>query len=589
MSSPPATLGQYQIIREIARSNDIVYEAYDALMNRRVAVKELAVPPGSTAPQREERIQRFRREAQAAGTLNHPSIMTVYSFGEESGRIFMAMEFLDGRTLRNEIESAGFLPPERAVEIAIAVLEGLQHAHQKGVIHRDIKPENIQLTSSGQVKITDFGIARLTFQPNLTLDGQVFGTPSYMSPEQIVGRDIDARSDLFSLAVVLYEMIAGIKPFAGDNVVSISHAIMNAEPTVPAQMPRGVWSVVRRALEKAPASRYATAGEMVQALKDAVAGNAPYADPTALAMPSAGAVINGPPPVLAATPGYAPAPPGMYAPGAGQATSAPYVPGGYSAPVGYVPPNGMPAPGPLPQYYPPPPRVPLIKPETGDFLKRALLTFLIVGTLLGLIVVACMALADAIARYGMAEREGEAVRAAKNLDPNAPLDDRIQEVQRRLNMVQSQDSRAEIQRVLAELQDAKGRSLVQKGDAAGAEFYLSDSVRNDPTRVDTAVRLGDLYWRKAQEQPDRRQRLDLYREAGEAYARAAQWVTDPMRRQEYRTASAQLLVSYAQEALEENPASFRLEIRQALYDARERAPANSPLEQQIQALLSSVR
>jgi serine/threonine protein kinase len=138
MSSQPTTLGQYQIIREIARSNDIVYEAYDPLMNRRVAVKELSMPAGNSAQQTEDRVSRFRREAQAVGSLNHPNIMTVYSFSEDQGRYFMAMEFLDGITLRKEIDNNGFLSVDRAIEIACDVLSGLANAHDAGVVHRDI-------------------------------------------------------------------------------------------------------------------------------------------------------------------------------------------------------------------------------------------------------------------------------------------------------------------------------------------------------------------------------------------------------------------------------------------------------------------
>jgi len=226
-SNPPTTLGKYQIIREIARSNDIVYEAYDPLMNRRVALKELAMPGGSTGVQRDERVNRFKREAQAAGTLNHPNIMTVYELGQDGDRLFMAMEYLDGHTLRNEIDTKGFLPVDQAVRVAKEILKGLDFAHERGVIHRDIKPDNIQLLSNGAVKITDFGIARLTFQPNLTVDGQVFGTPSYMSPEQVVGREIDSRSDLFSVGIVLYEMLGGKKPFQGSSVMETTAQILN--------------------------------------------------------------------------------------------------------------------------------------------------------------------------------------------------------------------------------------------------------------------------------------------------------------------------------------------------------------------------
>ncbi len=225
----PTTLGKYQIIREIARSNDIVYEAYDPLMNRRIALKELAMPSGASDAQRDDRIRRFSREAKAAGSLNHPNIVTIFEFGEDSGRHFIAMEFLEGHNLRNELDTHGFLAADRAIEITLEVLDALDYAHKNGVIHRDIKPENIQLLPDGRVKLTDFGIARITFEPNLTIDGQVFGTPSYMSPEQVVGREIDARSDVFGVGVILYEMLSGQKPFQGDSVVSITYGIVKSK------------------------------------------------------------------------------------------------------------------------------------------------------------------------------------------------------------------------------------------------------------------------------------------------------------------------------------------------------------------------
>src|SRR2546421_5611162 len=281
MSNPPTTLGKYQIIREIARSNDIVYEAYDPLMNRRVALKELAVPSGSTTPQKEERLKRFLREAKAAGSLAHPNIVTIYEVGEEAGRHYLVMEYLDGHTLRNELDTHGFLSVDKCYEVAYSVLRGLDYAHHNGVIHRDIKPENIQLLTDGRIKLTDFGIARLTFEPNLTMDGQVFGTPSYMSPEQVVGRDIDARSDLFSVGVVLFEMLSGHKPFAGDSVVAITYAIMNKDPEQPTQANFAVWQVVSKALDKSPQLRYANASEMLSALQSAEhASTSVVIDPT---------------------------------------------------------------------------------------------------------------------------------------------------------------------------------------------------------------------------------------------------------------------------------------------------------------------
>src|SRR5690242_10254040 len=201
--------GKYKIIREIARSNDVVYEAVDTEMGRRIALKELVIPPNLTGQARHERIERFNREARASGKLSHPNIVTVYGYGEDNGRYYIAMEYLEGSSLRDILQSRGAFSIHEAVEIACQVLSGISHAHAHKVIHRDVKPDNIHILPGGQVKLTDFGIARLTEESSLTGEGQVFGTPSYMSPEQIKGHHIDYRSDIFSVGIVLYEMIAG--------------------------------------------------------------------------------------------------------------------------------------------------------------------------------------------------------------------------------------------------------------------------------------------------------------------------------------------------------------------------------------------
>jgi serine/threonine-protein kinase len=378
MSSLPTTLGKYQIIREIARSNDIVYEAYDPAMDRRVALKELNMPSGATDQQRKDRIERFERECRAGGRLAHPNIMTVYEFGEDSGRYFMAMEYLDGQTLRQEIDTRGALDPDRAVEIAIAVLRGLEHAHSNGVVHRDIKPDNIQLTSSG-VKITDFGIARLTFQPNLTMDGQVFGTPSYMSPEQVRGGEIDARSDVFSVGVVLYEMLAGQKPFSGDSVITITYAILNHQAPMLMQVSYGLQRVVEQALEKSSALRYASAQQMADALAKALADAKtgtfdlspnPYLTPVSgSAIPQMGTPYGTVQPAAPPTYNYNP-----YQPGPHQ--------------TGPVPPPGFPFP--LPTYYPPPPRKPLLSPDQEALLKRIALITLVLATFFGVVMVSIL-------------------------------------------------------------------------------------------------------------------------------------------------------------------------------------------------------
>lgn len=257
---------RYRIVREIARSNDVVYEALDTAVGRRVALKELLVPPNLTGQARRDRIERFIREARAAGKLSHPNIVTVYDFGEEAGRHYIVMEYLEGITLRDALQARGALPLAEAVGIAAKVLAGLAHAHSHNVVHRDVKPDNIHLLPDGQVKLADFGIARITEEASLTGEGQVFGTPSYMSPEQIEGRLVDHRTDIFSMGVVLYEMLAGRKPFQGDSVVSITYAIMHAEPLPIAGVPDAIQQVVFQALNKNPLLRFQTAEAMREAL-----------------------------------------------------------------------------------------------------------------------------------------------------------------------------------------------------------------------------------------------------------------------------------------------------------------------------------
>ena len=285
------TLGRYQIVREIARSNDIVYEARDPIMGRRVALKELAVPANLQGAARRERIERFYREAKAAGSLTHPNIVTIYEVGEENGRHFIAMEYLEGQSLRDVLQVRGTLPVPEALRIAQAIAAALQYAHRHGVIHRDVKPDNVHLLPDGRIKLTDFGIARLMFEASLTADGQVFGTPSYMSPEQVAGKPLDPRSDLFSLGVMLYEMVTGRKPFTGDSVVTITYNIMNLDPTAPPGVPPAVQAIIRRAMAKDPAQRYPDAGAMARDLEVALSHRSGAMGPAAVASPQAAAPI----------------------------------------------------------------------------------------------------------------------------------------------------------------------------------------------------------------------------------------------------------------------------------------------------------
>lgn len=286
-------LGRYALVREIARSNDIVWEATDPQMNRRLALKELSLPPTLAGQAKRQRIERFFREARAAGAMSHENIVTIYEVGEDKGRYFIAMEYLEGQTLRERLQAAGALPISEALGVAGALAGALEYAHARGVIHRDIKPDNVHLLPGGRVKLTDFGIARITHEDSLTLDGQVFGTPSYMSPEQVVGREIDARSDIFALGILLYEMISGRKPFtqAGDSVVTITYRIMNDPPPPLAAVPPLIDAVIQRALAKAPRDRWASITDFRAALERAARG--------ALVTPAAPTLTGVTPPLFA--------------------------------------------------------------------------------------------------------------------------------------------------------------------------------------------------------------------------------------------------------------------------------------------------
>ncbi len=284
---PAPMLGKYQLIREIARSNDIVYEGIDTETGRRVALKELNLPPSLSEAVRKQRIERFYREARAAGAMHHPNIVTILEVGEENGRHYLTMEFLEGGTLRQRLAEKGSLPEAEAAAIGIALCDALAYAHERGVIHRDIKPDNVfatevksedsSLSPTLRVKLTDFGIARITHEETMTATGQFFGTPSYMSPEQLSGlAGVDARSDLFSLGIMLWEMVIGRKPFAGDSVPNTMFRVLNDPTPSTNGHAAALEPVIYKATAKNPAARYLSAGEMraalVTALEDSAAG-----------------------------------------------------------------------------------------------------------------------------------------------------------------------------------------------------------------------------------------------------------------------------------------------------------------------------
>jgi tRNA A-37 threonylcarbamoyl transferase component Bud32 len=277
------SIGKYEIRREIGRgAMGVVYEGYDPSIKRIVALKTIRADQlagGDPAAV----IARFRREAQAAGRLNHPNIVSIYDFGEDGGIWYIAMEFVQGRELKECFETNERFKIADIVRIMSQILNALDYSHRQGVIHRDVKPANIFLLSDGSVKVADFGIAHIE-SSNLTQVGTVMGTPSYMSPEQIMGLPVDGRSDLFSAGVVLYQFLTGERPFAGSATTTMQK-VLKEEPLPPStlnvQLPPAMDAVVRKALAKRADERFQTAQEFADAIRAAaLATTAPVAAAT---------------------------------------------------------------------------------------------------------------------------------------------------------------------------------------------------------------------------------------------------------------------------------------------------------------------
>ena len=264
MAKPPKKIGRYKILGELGRgAMGVVYKADDPNLDRVVALKTIALD--KDADGRAEYQKRFMLEAKAAGKLNHPNIVTTFDFGEADGVAYLAMELLEGPDLRKRVQQ-GTIPPIEAVEIACQIAEGLAYAHHRGIVHRDIKPGNIMLPDRGPAKIMDFGLARMRMADHKTSTGIVLGTPRYMSPEQITGQPVDHRSDIFSLGIVVWEMLTGRRLFSGTEIQQVSHSITYDEHVPPTrvnpELPSMIDFVVARALKKDPAVRYQDADEM---------------------------------------------------------------------------------------------------------------------------------------------------------------------------------------------------------------------------------------------------------------------------------------------------------------------------------------
>ncbi|HTL77513.1 MAG TPA: serine/threonine-protein kinase [Casimicrobiaceae bacterium] len=300
-------LGKYEIRRELARgAMGIVYEGYDPLIKRRVALKTIR-PDQLDGEHAADVIARFRREAQAAGRLNHPNIVAIYEFDEDAGTAFIAMEFVEGRELKDRFAANERFRMADIERIVAAILDALDYSHRQGVVHRDIKPANIFLQDDGGVKVADFGIAHIE-SSNLTQAGTVVGTPNYMSPEQIMGLPVDGRTDLFAAGVILYQFLTGERPFAGSTTTTMQK-VLKEDPLPPStlnvQLPPAIDAVVRKALAKRPDDRYATAREFAQALQGAMRVTYTMRDPDAT-MPNL--AVTPPPVPTIAPPSSAAAP-----------------------------------------------------------------------------------------------------------------------------------------------------------------------------------------------------------------------------------------------------------------------------------------
>ena len=278
MESAPTvqgTLGRYEI-RGVLGSGAmaLVLDGWDPVIGRRAAIKTIRRDQLETA-EADEVVERFKREAQAAGRLNHPNIVSVYEYGEDQGIAYIAMEFIKGRELKDYFDKNERFPIADVVRLMTQILGALEAAHKNGVIHRDIKPGNIYVLEDGSAKVTDFGIARVE-SSNLTQVGIVLGTPPYMSPEQFMGQTLDGRSDLFSAGTIFYQFLTGEKPFGGNQAATIMHKVLEVDPPAPSllnvQVPKAFDGVLRKALAKRPDDRYSTAREFADAINAAASG-----------------------------------------------------------------------------------------------------------------------------------------------------------------------------------------------------------------------------------------------------------------------------------------------------------------------------
>lgn len=263
MNVASALEGRYQVLKELGRGGmGIVFQAHDKQLNEPVAIKILSPLLGNDA----EALERLRREVSAARRITHPNVIRIHDISETKGLQYVSMEFFSGRSLKDYIRSKSALSQKEALNIASQIADGLEAAHKQGVIHRDLKSQNILINTANQVKIIDFGLAHSTHLQGMTATGLIMGTPEYMAPEQVAGRKVDERADIYSLGIILYELFTGRVPFTGESAIAVGFRQMKEEPVAPRQwnpeLPEAIERVILKALEKDPLRRYSLVTEL---------------------------------------------------------------------------------------------------------------------------------------------------------------------------------------------------------------------------------------------------------------------------------------------------------------------------------------
>lgn len=265
-------IGRYEIIKTIGQgAMGLVYKARDPMIDRIVAIKTIRQDSNLFARDAEEVKGRFRREAQVAGKLSHPGIVTIYDVGEEGGLFYIVMEYVEGETLDRIIDAKRLPDLDKSIDLMLQVCDAIGYAHKNGIIHRDIKPANVMIVDKKLVKVMDFGIARIA-SSDMTQTGKVIGTPNYMSPEQVMGVKVDHRTDIFSLGVALYELLTGEKAFPGESITTVIYRILHEDPISPRklklQLPSSLDYIVNKAISKDIEKRYQNVEEFTKDLKN---------------------------------------------------------------------------------------------------------------------------------------------------------------------------------------------------------------------------------------------------------------------------------------------------------------------------------